>query len=194
MLGFILGLVIFIGSHLTRVVAPDWRLRRIAAGEGAFKGLYSLVSLIGLGMIIWFYQDAAAASPVLYEPPVWMKHINALLMLLALIALGVFQFPAGRLKPMLKHPMLLSVKLWALGHLLANGTLAALLLFGGFLAWAVVVRISAKKREARGETMPVAAGPVKWDVAAVLLGLALYGALVMGGHAWLFGVSPLPSA
>jgi uncharacterized membrane protein len=130
---------------------------------------------------------------VLYEPPVWMKHVNALLMLFAAISFGAYLFPAGKLKAALKHPQLLSVKIWALGHLLANGTTAALLLFGGFLAWAVMVRISLKRRERRGESKLPVAGPVKWDVAAVAAGLALYGFFIMGGHVWLFGVSPLPT-
>jgi uncharacterized membrane protein len=192
MIGLIVGLICFLGIHLARVVAPEFRANTIATrGDGAWKGIYSIASVVGFGLIIWFYNDAVANGPYLYEPPVWMKHINALLMLFAAISMGVYAFPAGRLKAALKHPMLLAVKIWALGHLLANGSLAAILLFGSFLAWAVVVRISLKKREQRGEAKLPVAGDVKWDVFAILTGLALY-ALFMGGlHIWLFGVSPI---
>jgi uncharacterized membrane protein len=192
MTGFVLGLLLFLGTHMVRAFAPDWRNQRIAASEAAYKGTYSLLSLAGFGLIVWFYGEAAGQSSVLYEPPAWMKHVNALLMLFAALSFGAYLFPAGRIKAALKHPMLLSVKIWALGHLLANGTTAALLLFGGFLAWGVLVRISIKKRERVGATTPMVAGPVHWDVAAVAAGLALYAAFVMGGHVWLFGVSPLP--
>jgi uncharacterized membrane protein len=192
MIGLIAGLILFLGIHLARVVAPELRANTIATrGNGLWQGIYTAASLVGLGLIVWFYSEAVANGPYLYEPPVWMKHINALLMLFAAISMGVYAFPAGRLKAILKHPMLLAVKIWALGHLLANGSLAAILLFGSFLAWAVVVRISLKKREQRGEAKLPVAGDVKWDVFAILTGLALY-ALFMGGlHLWLFGVSPI---
>ena len=192
MTGLTLGLVLFLGIHLAKVVAWDARASFIAKrGEGAWTGLYTVVSLLGLGLIVWSYGDAAADSPFFYEPPVWMKHVNALLMLFALVFLAASLFPAGRITAAVKHPQLLSVKIWAFGHLLANGTLAAFLLFGGFLAWAVMVRISLKRRERDGRAKLPVAGPAKWDIAAVVTGLVLYGLLVMGGHAWLFGVSPL---
>ena len=193
MTGFIVGLILFLGIHLVRVVAPDWRKARIAAGEGPYKGVYSLVSLAGIALMVWFFRDAAAASPVLYNPPVWMMHLNSLFMLFALVIFAVYMLPAGRLKAMLKHPMLISVKIWAFGHLLANGTLVAILLFGGFLAWAVIVRISIKRRMRAGEASDIMQpGPVSWDIAAVILRLGFYGALIMGGHLWLFGVAPIP--
>ncbi len=195
MIGLILGLILFLGIHLARVVAPEFRANAIATrGDGPWKGIYSVASLIGFGLIIWFYNDAVASGPYLYEPPVWMKHINALLMLFASISIAVYQFPAGRLKAWLKHPMLLAVKIWALGHLLANGSLAAILLFGSFLAWAIIVRISLKKREQRGEAKSPVAGDVKWDVLSILVGLAVYALFVGGLHLWLFGVAPIPAS
>ncbi len=195
MIGLILGLILFLGIHLARVVAPEFRANAIATrGDGPWKGIYSVASLIGFGLIIWFYNDAVASGPYLYEPPVWMKHINALLMLFASISIAVYQFPAGRLKAWLKHPMLLAVKIWALGHLLANGSLAAILLFGSFLAWAIIVRIWLKKREQRGEAKLPVAGDVKWDVLSILVGLAVYALFVGGLHLWLFGVAPIPAS
>ncbi len=189
MLVLILGLVLFLGIHSVRIFAADFRLAQIArGGEQRWKGIYSVVSLIGFVLIIWGYSLARPDAAVLYEPPVWMKHINALLMLLSLIALAASSFPAGRIKAMLKHPMLVGVKLWAVGHLLANGDAASVLLFGSFLVWAVLDRISVKRRGDRGTTV---AGPVTNDIGPVLVGLVLYGLLVWKGHVWLFGVSPL---
>ena len=189
MLVLILGLVLFLGIHSVRIFAADVRKAQIAkGGEQRWKGIYSLVSLAGLVVLIWGYSLARPDAAILYEPPVWMKHINALLMLVALIALMASQFPAGKIKAALKHPMLVAVKLWAVGHLLSNGDLASILLFGSFLAWAVLDRISVKRRGDMGTTI---AGPLSNDIAPVVIGLVLYGLLVWKGHAWLFGVSPL---
>ncbi|MCU0830361.1 MAG: NnrU family protein [Rhizobiaceae bacterium] len=191
MIGFCLGLVLFLGVHLVKVLAPGWRNARIAAGEGAYKGAYSLAALAGLALIIWFYRDAQGALGQIWNPPLWLQHVNALLMLFALVFFVSASLPAGRIKAAVKHPQLLSVKIWAFGHLLANGDGAALLMFGAFLAWAVIVRVSIKGRERRGEAVPPVAGPVKWDAIAIAGGLALYAALIFGGHEWLFGVAPL---
>ncbi|GLS31111.1 Uncharacterized membrane protein [Mesorhizobium albiziae] len=183
----IVGLIVFLGVHSVRIVAPDWREAQIARlGENGWKGLYSIVSLVGFVLLVWGYARAWPVAPVLYEPPVWMKHVTAALMLLAFISLMVWRFPAGRLKPVLKHPMLLAIKIWAFAHLLANGDLASLILFGSFLAWAVWDRIAVKRS---GEAT-VAAGPVKWDFAAAVAATLLYILFVWKLHAWLFGVSP----
>jgi uncharacterized membrane protein len=116
-----------------------------------------------------------------------MKHVTALLMIFAFISLAVYAVPAGRLKPMLKHPMLVAIKIWALAHLLANGDLASILLFGTFLVWAVFDRISVKRRAA-----PIpATGPVLNDAIAIVAGLVVYALFVWRLHAWLFGVMPL---
>ncbi len=187
----ILGLILFLGIHSVRIVAPGWRDARFAAMGNGWRGLYSLVSAVGLVLIVWGYSLAWPTSPVLYDPPLWTKHVAALLMVFALVALAVSQFPGGKLKKMLKHPMLLSVKIWAFAHLLANGELASILLFGGFLAWAVVDRISLKRR---GDMGPAVAGPVVWDVVAVGVGIVVYLLFVSGLHLWLFGVDPLARA
>lgn len=184
----ILGLVIFLGIHSVRIFAPAWRDARVAAmGEGPWKGVYSLVAVVGLVLMIWGYYLARPLAPVLYFTPFWMVHLQLLLMALSFIALAAAELPAGRLKPMLKHPMLVAVKLWAFGHLLVNGDLASVLLFGAFLAWAVVDRISAKRRNA-----PVPApGPVSNDILAAAIGLVVYGLFVWKLHEWLIGV-PVP--
>jgi len=184
----IAGLIIFLGIHSVRIVAPDWRTARIAAiGDGAWKGLYSLLSAVGLVLIIWGFGRARLDSAILYDPPVWTRHIALTLMLLSFIAMAVYIFPAGRLKPILKHPMLVSVKLWALAHLLANGDAASVVLFGSILAWAVWDRISVKRR---GVATP-APGPAKWDAIAIVAAIVAYGLVVWKLHALLIGVQPI---
>jgi uncharacterized membrane protein len=185
MLILIFGLVLFLGIHSVRIFAPGLREAQISArGPGAWRGLYSLVAFAGLVLIVWGYGLARQTAPILYEPPVWTRHLNLLLMVFAFIALAASQLPAGRIKATLKHPMLVAVKIWALGHLLANGDLAALLLFGTFLAWAVLDRISVKRR---GDSGP-AVGPLKWDVAAIVIGLFAYALFAFVLHEWLIGV------
>jgi uncharacterized membrane protein len=185
MLVLILGIVIFLGIHSVRILAPGFRDRQIAAGgEGRWKAIFSVIALVGLVLIVWGYSMARLTAPILYEPPVWMRHVNLLLMYFSFVILVASQMPPGRIKAALKHPMLVAVKIWAFGHLLANGDLAALLLFGSFLVWAVVDRISVKRR---GETGP-APGPVTWDIAAIAVGTVLYGLFVWRLHEWLFGV------
>jgi uncharacterized membrane protein len=184
----VIGLVLLLGVHSVRIAVPAWRDRRIAAmGEGPWKGLYSLVSIVGFVLLVWGYGLARPEAPILYEPPLWMKHVTALLMVFAFVSLAIYAAPAGRLKPVLKHPMLVAIKLWALAHLLANGDLASVLLFGAFLVWAVFDRVSVKRRAA-----PIpAAGPVLNDVIAIVGGLIVYVLFVWRLHEWLFGVMPL---
>lgn len=184
----IVGLVLFLGIHSVRIVAPAWRdAQRARLGANAWKSLYSLISLAGFVLIVWGYARAWPSAPILYEPPVWMKHVAAAVMLPALISLMAFGFPAGRLKPALKHPMLVAIKLWAVAHLLANGDLASVVLFGSFLVWAILDRIAVKRL---GDRI-AEPGPAKWDIAAVAAGTAVYALFVWKLHFWLFGVSPL---
>jgi uncharacterized membrane protein len=146
----ILGLILFLGVHSVSIVAPEGRNRMAQRlGAAGWQGLYSLIAAAGLFLIIWGYGQARLEPVVLYTPPTAFRHVAALLMLPVFVLLLAPYLP-GRIKAMAKHPMLLAVKLWALAHLLANGTLADVLLFGGFLAWAVVDRISVKRREKAG--------------------------------------------
>lgn len=188
----IVGLVLFLGVHSVSIVSPQGRhalAQRM--GESGFKGLYTLISFLGLGLIIWGYGLARQAPVFLYTPPTGMRHLAALLMLPVFVLLLAAYLP-GRVQRAARHPMLLAVKFWALAHLLANGTLADVLLFGGFLAWAVADRISVKRRAAAGllRSAPTAPmGPVN-DVIALLGGLVLYAVFVVWVHGWLFGVRP----
>ncbi|MEZ5871819.1 MAG: NnrU family protein [Nitratireductor sp.] len=186
----IAGVVVFLGIHSVRMLAPQWRDARIASmGEGGWKGAYSIVSLLGLAFLIWGYVLARPLAPVLYVTPFWMVHLAILLMALALISLMVFNLKPGRLKPILKHPMLLAVKLWAFAHLLVNGDLASVILFGSFLVWAVWNRVAVKRR---GGALPQP-GPVTNDLIAVVSGLALWALIVWKAHVWIAGV-PVPIA
>jgi len=191
MIVLVVGLVIFLGSHLVRVFGESWRQHTIARlGEGPWKGLYSLVSLVGLVLIVWGYGLSRLDPVVVWEPPVWTQQIAVTLNLVALILLAVFLAPGGRLKARLGHPMLLAVKVWAVAHLLANGTLADLLLFGSFLAWAIVDFAANRRRDRRDGTVRIA-GPARNDAIAVGLGVVLWAAFVWRLHEWLIGVSPL---
>src|ERR1700688_706034 len=142
----IVGLVLFLGVHSVAIVAPTLRARTIQAlGEGAWKGLYALVSLVGFVLICYGFGLARQAPVILYSPPTWLRYV-ALILMVPVFPLLVAAYLPGRIKTAAKHPMLAAVKFWALAHLLANGTLADVVLFGGFLAWAVIDRISLKKR------------------------------------------------
>lgn len=186
----VLGLILFLGVHSTRIVAPALRARLVARrGEGPYKGLYGLVSLVGLVLIVWGYGLARQAPVAVWDPPVWTRHLTLTLMLFVFPLLLAAYLP-GRIKTAVKHPMLAAVKIWAFAHLLANGTLADILLFGSFLAWAVAARISAK-RHPRPDVAPGRPKAVN-DVIAVVGGLVLYVAFLFYLHLWLIGVSPLP--
>jgi uncharacterized membrane protein len=187
----IAGLILFLGVHSVSIVAPQWRERMFGRlGEGAWKGLYSVISIAGFVLLIWGYGQARMSPVVLYVPPPGMRWATALLMLPVFPLLLAPYFP-GRIKAALKHPMLVAVKLWAFAHLLSNGMLADVLLFGGFLAWAIADRISFKRRVQR----PIPSVPSRYnDVIVVVLGLILYFAFFHWLHVVLIGRSPLPVA
>jgi uncharacterized membrane protein len=186
----ILGLVLFLGIHSVSIAAPAWRDAQVAQrGEGAWKGLYSLVSIAGFVLLIYGYGLARQSPVVLYTPPAATRHI-ALLLMLPFFPLLFATYLPGRIKTAAKHPMLLAVKLWALAHLLANGTLHDVILFGAFLAWAVADRISVKRRSVARVVPGAPASPMN-DVIAIVGGLIAYAVFVIWAHRWLIGVSPL---
>jgi uncharacterized membrane protein len=182
----IAGLVLFLGIHSLPIFSVATRDRLInALGRNGWRGVHSLVSVAGLVLIIIGYGQARLAPVVLYSPPYWMRHVTFLLMLPVFPLIFAAYLP-GRIKAKLKHPMLVAVKTWAFAHLLANGMLADVLLFGGFLAWAVADRISLKRR---ASTLNIEARPSAWnDVLAVVAGLALYAATLLWLHRLLIGM------
>jgi len=186
----ILGLIVFLGAHSTRIFAEDWRsAQRKRLGENAWKGIYSVVSIVGFGLIVWGYGLARQEPVLLWTPPVAMRHIAALLVLIAFVLLVATYVPRNAIKSRLHHPMLLSVKLWAVAHLLANGKLADVLLFGAFLAWAVACFIAAQKRDRIAGTQ-YPAGTAGATTATVAVGIAAWAAFAFWLHGVLIGVRP----
>lgn len=193
MLLMVIGLIVFFLIHLVPTV-PDVRRSLVERmGEGAYKGLFSVVSAIGLALIIYGYAKlyhTPGKNPELWMPPHAMRHVAMLLMLFAFVLLAAAYIPS-RIRTAVRHPMLVAVKLWAFAHLLVNGDLASVVLFGSFLMWAVFDRISVKHRAALGP-LGARAGGLGGDVAAVAVGIALYVFMLLWGHARLIGVPLVP--
>lgn len=192
MIILLIGLALFFGLHIFSAVrsrAPGKDIKE-RLGYGPYMGLYSLISIAGFVLIVYGF-GAARGAGILYTPPTWLAHINLVLTIPALILLVASQIPAGYIKKATKHPMLLAVKLWALGHLLANGELNSVLLFGSFLAYAVFDRIMVKRRGDNGPG-PDAALNTMMDVVSIVVGLGVWAAIALWLHPILFGVYALP--
>ena len=186
----ILGLLIFLGAHSVRVVAEGWRSATIARiGEGPWKSLYSLLSLLGFALIVWGYGLARQQPVYLWHLPPWTRHLAALLTLPAFVLVAAAYVPGNSIKSRLKHPMLLGVKLWAFAHLLANGKLADLLLFGGFLLWAVFAFRSARRRD-REQQLGYPPGRIGPTAATAMVGAAGWVVFAFWAHEALIGVRP----
>ena len=186
MLILVLGLVIFFGIHSIRIAASDFRDTQIATNERRWKGLYSLVSVVGLALIIWGWNLYRPDALEIYEAPAWGRHVASVLVLAAFVSLAAAYLPSGSIKHRLKHPMLVGIILWAIGHLLANGDLASLLVFGAFLAYAIVDLIAVIPR---GDPAPAVVQP-RSDLVAAGIGLVAFVLFGLWLHSWLFGVSP----
>jgi uncharacterized membrane protein len=195
----ILGLVLFLGAHSVRIFADDWRSRTIEAwGEKAFKGIYAVVSLVGFYALIVGYSEARMQPFVIWQPPTATRHISVLLMLFASILLVATYIPRNHFKVRMGHPMILSVKVWALSHLLANGNLADLVLFGTFLAWSVLIfRVSRARDRANAaaqsmeELAQVPQAKLTATLAAFVLGALLWASITFHLHALVVGISPM---
>ena len=186
----ILGLVVFLGAHSTRIFADDWRSAQVKRlGLGPWKGLYALVSLAGFALIVYGFGLARREPMVLWVPPAAMRHIAALLTLIAFVMLAAAYVPRNSIKSRLHHPMLLAVKTWAFAHLLANGRLIDLLLFGAFLVWAVLCFNAAKQRDrSAGTRYP--AGTAAATAATAAVGVAFWALFAFWLHGLLIGVRP----
>lgn len=186
----ILGLVLFLGVHSARIFADDWRSAQIAErGEKAWKGVYSIASIAGFVLLVWGYGAARQQPVVLWASPIWLRHVAALLTALSFVLLAAAYVPRNGIKARLHHPMVLGVKVWALAHLLANNTLADLLLFGGFLAWSVLSYRAAKERDRAAGTV-YAPGAAAGTLATVAVGMLAWAAFAFWAHRVLIGVGP----
>ena len=186
----ILGLVIFLGAHSTRIFAEGWRGAQLSRlGEKGWKGLYSVVSLVGFVLLVWGYGVARQDPVPLWTPSIGMRHLASLLTLVSFIFLAAAYVPRNAIKARLGHPMTLGVKVWALGHLLANHTLADLLLFGGFLVWSVLCFRAARARDrAAGTVRP--AGTAAGTALTVVVGVGAWVVFALWLHGPLIGVRP----
>ena len=186
----VLGLLLFLGTHSIRIVADGWRAGRVARlGENRWKGLYSLASALGLGLVVWGYGLARAEPLALWTPPGWTRYLAALLNLPAFILIAAAYVPGSRIKAALGHPMVAGVKVWAIAHLLSNGNLADLLLFGAFLLWAVADFRSARRRD-RAAGVVYRPGSAARDGLVVAAGAGAWALFAGFLHLWLIGVRP----
>ena len=186
----IFGLLLFLGVHSTRIVADGWRSATIARiGEMPWKGIYSLLSIAGFALVIWGFRAARADTLVLYTPPVWARHLAALLLVVSFILLVAAYVPRNGIKAKLHHPMVLGVKVWALAHLLANGVAADVVLFGAFLAWAVFSYRAARQRDRANNTVyPPGNGAM--TALTVVIGVVTWAVFAFMLHGPLIGVRP----
>ena len=190
MLIMIAGLLLFLGTHSIRMFANDWRTNFISnRGKNTYTGILSIVALLGVVLIVWGYGQARLEPNIIWEPPVWTKHIAALLLIPSFILLVASIVPGTKIKSLVGHPMVLGVKLWALAHLLANGMLVDIILFGAFLTWSVFNFSASRRRDkADGNTYPAVS--ISRDVIAVIVGIVFYGLFAAMLHNWLIGVKP----
>jgi uncharacterized membrane protein len=190
MIFLVLGLVLFLGVHSTRIFAENWRARQISRlGEGAWKGLCSVASIAGFALLVWGYGQTRIDPVVVWNPPIWTRHLAALLLIPSFILLAAAYVPGTRIKRAVGHPMVLGVKIWAFAHLLSNGRLGDLVLFGAFLIWSVLLYITSRRRDRKSGTVPIV-GPASRDAVAVVAGLIAWVAFAMWLHGSLIGVRP----
>lgn len=187
----LLGLALFLGVHSTRIVADGWRTRTLARiGVPRWKGLYLVLSIAGFALVLWGYARARQEPVVLWPSPLWARHLALPLTWGAFVLVTAAYVPGNGIKAQLHHPMVLGVKVWALAHLLANNTLADLLLFGGFLVWAVFAYRAARQRDRAAGTV-YAPGRASRTLLAVTVGSLAWALFALWLHgAWL-GVRPL---
>ena len=192
MLTLLAGLVLFLGAHSTRIYAEGWRAGTIAQiGEKKWKGVYSLVSIAGFVLIVVGYGMARQDRSELWHlPPVWTHHLAALLVLFAFVLIAAAYVPRNQLKATVGHPMVLGVLVWALGHLIANNTVADVLLFGSFLAWSAVDFAASRKRDAVAGTV-YPPGTASRTALAVVIGAVAWAVFAFWLHRVWIGVQPL---
>lgn len=187
----ILGLVLFLGLHSLRIFADGWRARQIERwGLKRWKALYALVAITGFVLICWGFGLARQHPVLLYVPPMWLRHLNALFTLVAFVLFVAARVQRNVFKARLHHPQVLAVKVWAFGHLLATGMLHDVVLFGAFLLWAIVLFAASRRRDRREATI-YPAGTAKGNVLTVVIGLVAWAVFALWLHLWLIGANPM---
>lgn len=187
----VVGLVIFLGVHSLRIFANDWRSKVCTQyGEGVFKGVYSLLSLLGFGLIVWGFGVARETPVLLWQPPQTLRYVASALMWLAFVLLAATYVPSNAIKARFHHPMVLGVKTWSVAHLLATGTVANMVLFGAFLIWGVLLFVVSRRRDRQdGTSYP--AGMLQGTLATVVVGTLAWAAFAFYLHGMLIGIRPL---
>jgi uncharacterized membrane protein len=176
----VLGLVIFLGSHSIRLIAPQWRARQVARLGLKWRGIHSLVSILGFGLVAWGFGEARLDAVPLWSPPHWLRYANALFTLVAFILITAPYIPRNHFKSKVGHPMYASVKVWSFGHLLATGMLHDLVLFGPFFVWSLAGFAISRRRDrqagvtygegsATGSALTMLVGTAAWVVFTVWL-------------------------
>jgi uncharacterized membrane protein len=190
MTALIAGLLLFLGVHSVRIFADDWRTAQVARmGLNRWKLVYTVASLAGFALVVWGYGQARMAPVVVWDPPLWTRHAASLLVLPAFVLIVAGNMRGTRMKAALHHPMVLGTKVWAFAHLLANGTLADVVLFGSFLVWAIADYASARRRDRVAGTV-YAPGSLARDAIAIVIGVVAWVVFGFWLHGWLFGVRP----
>jgi uncharacterized membrane protein len=186
----ILGIVIFFGVHSVRIFADEWRSTQIAVrGQQTWKMLYSIASVVGIVLLVWGFAQTRKVPIALWNPPHWTYPITSVLVLVSFVLFAAAYVPGNRIKARIGHPMSAGVKTWAFAHLLSNGNLGDVLLFGPFFVWAIFAFAAARKRDRITDTTyPV--GPVSKDVTTVVAGIVAWVVFGFWLHAWLIGVRP----
>lgn len=190
MTALIVGLLIFLGVHSVRIFAEPWRTGvRARIGENAWKGAYSVASLAGFALLVWGYGQARLDPVPLWAPMLWARHLAALLMLVSFILLAAAYVPGNGIKARVHHPMVLGVKVWAFAHLLANGNLADVVLFGSFLLWAALSFRAARARDRAAGTV-YAPGTASATIITLVVGTVAWVVFTLWLHVLLIGVRP----
>ena len=191
MAALVLGLVLFLGVHSSRIFAEGWRTATMERfGEKEYKLLYSLLSVAGFVLVVWGYSLARQDPTVLWNPlPVGLRHLASLLTLVAFVLLVAAYVPGNHLKAKLRHPMIIGVKVWAFAHLLVNNTLADVVLFGSFLVWAVLDYRSSRRRDKTLATVPEASAAR--TVITVVVGVIAWAVFAFWAHEAWIGVRPM---
>ena len=187
----LLGLFLFLGVHSVRIFADGWRTQTTRkCGEAVYKGVYSMLSLVGLYLIVWGFGEAREIPVLLWPPPVVMRHVAGFLMLVAFVLLAAAYVPNNAIKARLHHPMVLSVKTWAIAHLLTTGTVAHITLFGSFLVWGVWLFVVSRRRD-RLTDVQYPTATRSGTIATVVLGVAAWALFAFALHGMLIGIRPL---